>query len=172
MCCCITMPAPCSLVPFPLGNLKTVPSQSIEAITLSYSYSGLYLFLYNIVSSWGQAATSLILSDTYSTYVPCDSYLNRLPCLAVWEISITNCCGFDSCTYGAANGKFCRPVPPLLRVGVNGPSGISDLIYDIEDVNLELDQSVQTLDVLWPRDHPVWLTVSPTSPSLGTRSGL
>lgn len=74
MCCYITMSAPCSLVPFPLGNLKTVPSLSIEALTPSYSYSGLYLFLYNIASSWGQAIMSLILCDTYSTYFPCDSF--------------------------------------------------------------------------------------------------
>lgn len=45
-------------------------------------------------------------------------------------------------------------MPPLLRVGVNGPIGVSDLIYDIEDVDLELDQSVQTLDVLWPWASP------------------
>lgn len=149
MCYYIFMSAHCSPAPLPLGSLKTVPSLSIGVLTLSQSYSSLYLFLYNILSSWGQAITSLILCDTYSTYVPCDSYSNRRPCLASQTAVF-----FGSCTYGAANGKFCRPVPPLLRVGVNGPIGVSDLIYDIEDVDLELDQSVQTLDVLWPWASP------------------
>lgn len=77
-----------------------------------------------------------------------------MPCLAVLEISITHYCVSYACASGAANIKFCGPVQLLLWKN-NGPSGVSDLIYDTEDVDLELDQSVQTLNVLlWPWESP------------------